>query len=107
MIVVSVVAGDFGGIRPVDWRHVRLNQTLIVRAIASQEVDHHPTISHQVDSFSFNQSVVFRVDVVVEKGLRWAAHVERDVQRVDVVEEADVVIQLLLYFELKLVHLVV
>ena len=44
-------------------------------------------------------------DIIIKEWRRWSAHVHADVNRVDLVEESDVIGQLLLHLELKVIHL--
>jgi hypothetical protein len=75
--------------------------------VTLEEVYHHPSIAHYVQTLPLNETEKVLSHVVIPERSGWAAHVERDINRIDLVEEPDVVSELLLDLELKIIHLMI
>lgn len=92
-----------------DAGHVLLSCTVCItqlsEAVALEEIDHHPSVTHEIHTFSLYQPELVLCDIIIQEWCRWSTHVHADVNRVDLIEESDVIGQLLLHLELKVIHL--
>lgn len=77
----------------------------MTQAVTLEEIDHHPSVTHEIHTFSLNKPELVLCNVFIKEWRRRPAHVHADVHRVDLVEESDVIGQLLLHLELEVIHL--